>query len=133
MRVLVTGNQLLFGGVRDSQWSFFVGNYQEYEVGKRKRLGEEGARPHRPRYKPLRQWDGNDGACVPRNPHKSSLSTVHQTERRDSRLVKKLTLAAPCCDVGCRNAGLVDRVHKLVRHALMQWIFGKTVASDEGT
>jgi len=37
----------------DSQWSFFVGNYQEYEADKRKRLGEEGARPHRPRYKPL--------------------------------------------------------------------------------
>jgi energy-dependent translational throttle protein EttA len=39
----------------DSQWSFFVGNYQEYEADKRKRLGEEGARPHRPRYKPLLQ------------------------------------------------------------------------------
>src|SRR5207247_358370 len=39
----------------DSQWSFFVGNYQEYEADKRKRLGEEGARPHRPRYKALLQ------------------------------------------------------------------------------
>ena len=37
----------------DSQWSFFVGNYQEYEADKRRRLGEDGARPHRPRYKPL--------------------------------------------------------------------------------
>src|SRR5438046_3521710 len=37
----------------DSQWSFVVGNYREYEADKRKRLGEEGARPHRPRYKPL--------------------------------------------------------------------------------
>jgi sulfate-transporting ATPase len=37
----------------NSQWSFFVGNYQEYEADKRRRLGEEGARPHRPRYKPL--------------------------------------------------------------------------------
>ena len=37
----------------DSQWSFFVGNYQEYEADKRRRLGEESARPHRPRYKPL--------------------------------------------------------------------------------
>src|SRR5512138_188320 len=37
----------------DSQWVFYVGNYQEYEADKRKRLGEEGARPHRPRYKPL--------------------------------------------------------------------------------
>ena len=37
----------------NSQWSFFVGNYQEYETDKRRRLGEEGARPHRPRYKPL--------------------------------------------------------------------------------
>jgi sulfate-transporting ATPase len=37
----------------DSQWSFFVGNYQEYEADKRKRLGEEAAKPHRIRYKPL--------------------------------------------------------------------------------
>ena len=37
----------------DSQWSFFSGNYQEYEADKRQRLGEEGARPHRLRYKPL--------------------------------------------------------------------------------
>src|SRR5436190_1111981 len=37
----------------NSQWSFFIGNYQEYEADKRRRLGEEGARPHRPRYKPL--------------------------------------------------------------------------------
>ena len=37
----------------NSQWSFFVGNYQEYEADKRRRLGDEGARPHRPRYKPL--------------------------------------------------------------------------------
>ncbi len=37
----------------DSQWTFFEGNYQEYEADKRKRLGEEGARPHRLRYKPL--------------------------------------------------------------------------------
>jgi sulfate-transporting ATPase len=39
----------------DSKWVFFEGNYQEYEADKRKRLGEEGARPHRPRYKPLLQ------------------------------------------------------------------------------
>jgi sulfate-transporting ATPase len=39
----------------DSKWVFFTGNYQEYEADKRKRLGEEGARPHRPRYKPLLQ------------------------------------------------------------------------------
>jgi sulfate-transporting ATPase len=37
----------------DSKWRFFVGNYREYEDDKKKRLGEEGARPHRPRYKPL--------------------------------------------------------------------------------
>jgi len=37
----------------DSKWKFFEGNYQDYEADKRKRLGEEGARPHRPRYKPL--------------------------------------------------------------------------------
>jgi sulfate-transporting ATPase len=35
----------------DSQWFFFNGNYQEYEADKRKRLGEEGARPKRVRFK----------------------------------------------------------------------------------
>ncbi|HET6828051.1 MAG TPA: ATP-binding cassette domain-containing protein, partial [Ramlibacter sp.] len=38
----------------DSRWVFFDGNYQEYEADKRKRLGEEGARPHRVRYKALK-------------------------------------------------------------------------------
>jgi sulfate-transporting ATPase len=37
----------------DSQWVFFNGNYQEYEADKRKRLGEEGARPKRVRFKPI--------------------------------------------------------------------------------
>ena len=37
----------------DSQWSFFTGNYQEYEADKRARLGEEGAKPKRIRYKPI--------------------------------------------------------------------------------
>jgi sulfate-transporting ATPase len=37
----------------DSQWLFYAGNYQEYEEDKRKRLGEEGAKPHRIRYKPI--------------------------------------------------------------------------------
>ena len=37
----------------NSRWVFFEGNYNEYEADKRKRLGEEGARPHRPRFKPL--------------------------------------------------------------------------------
>jgi sulfate-transporting ATPase len=30
------------------------GNYREYEDDKKKRLGEEGAAPHRIRYKPLK-------------------------------------------------------------------------------
>jgi len=38
----------------DSQWVFFPGNYQEYEADKKKRLGEEAARPHRMRFKPLK-------------------------------------------------------------------------------
>ncbi len=38
----------------DSQWTFFDGNYQEYEADKKKRLGEEGSRPHRMRYKALK-------------------------------------------------------------------------------
>ena len=37
----------------ESQWNFFSGNYQEYEEDKRKRLGEEGAKPKRIRYKPI--------------------------------------------------------------------------------
>jgi len=37
----------------DSRWVFVEGNYQDYEADKRRRLGEEGARPHRLRYKPL--------------------------------------------------------------------------------
>ncbi|MEE1653640.1 MULTISPECIES: energy-dependent translational throttle protein EttA [Brachymonas] len=38
----------------DSQWVFFDGNYQEYEADKIKRLGEEGAKPKRMRYKALK-------------------------------------------------------------------------------
>ncbi len=38
----------------DSQWYFYPGNYQEYEVDKRLRLGEEGAKPHRVRFKALK-------------------------------------------------------------------------------
>ena len=37
----------------ESQWSFFAGNYHEYEQDKIKRLGEEGAKPKRIRYKPV--------------------------------------------------------------------------------
>jgi sulfate-transporting ATPase len=37
----------------DSQVTFFPGNYQEYEADKKKRLGEEGAKPKRIRYKPI--------------------------------------------------------------------------------
>jgi sulfate-transporting ATPase len=37
----------------NSQVAFFDGNYQEYEADKRKRLGEEGAKPKRIRYKPI--------------------------------------------------------------------------------
>lgn len=37
----------------DSHWEFFTGNYQEYEEDKRRRLGEEGAKPRRIRYKPV--------------------------------------------------------------------------------
>ena len=36
----------------DSQWTFFAGNYQEYEADKKARLGED-ARPRRIRYKPI--------------------------------------------------------------------------------
>ncbi|GAA0520550.1 energy-dependent translational throttle protein EttA [Pigmentiphaga sp. GD03639] len=38
----------------DSQVVFFDGNYQEYEADKKRRLGEEGAKPKRVRFKPLK-------------------------------------------------------------------------------
>ena len=38
----------------DSQVALFNGNYQEYEADKKKRLGEEGAKPKRIRYKALK-------------------------------------------------------------------------------
>ena len=38
----------------DSKWTFFNGNYQEYEADKKKRLGEEAAKPKRLRFKPLK-------------------------------------------------------------------------------
>jgi sulfate-transporting ATPase len=37
----------------DSRVFFFEGNYAEYETNKRSRLGEEAAKPHRIRYRPL--------------------------------------------------------------------------------
>ena len=37
----------------DSQWSFFAGNYHEYEEDKIRRLGQDGAKPKRIRYKPI--------------------------------------------------------------------------------
>ncbi|MCX7042877.1 MAG: energy-dependent translational throttle protein EttA, partial [Gammaproteobacteria bacterium] len=38
----------------DSHVEFFPGNYREYEEDKRRRLGEEGSKPHRLRYKALK-------------------------------------------------------------------------------
>ncbi|MDD2729379.1 energy-dependent translational throttle protein EttA [Malikia sp.] len=38
----------------DSQWKFFDGNFTEYEADKKRRLGEEGARPKRVRFKALK-------------------------------------------------------------------------------
>lgn len=37
----------------NSQVSFFVGNYSEYEADRKKRLGEEAVQPHRIKYKPV--------------------------------------------------------------------------------
>ena len=37
----------------DSQWAFYAGNYHDYEEDKRRRMGEEAAKPHRIRYKAL--------------------------------------------------------------------------------
>ncbi len=49
----IANHILAFEG--DSKASFFAGNYQEYETDKVKRLGEEGAKPRRIRYKPLKR------------------------------------------------------------------------------
>ncbi|HET9445191.1 MAG TPA: ATP-binding cassette domain-containing protein, partial [Steroidobacteraceae bacterium] len=38
----------------DGHWVFFSGNYQEYEADKKKRLGEEAAKPKRIKYKALK-------------------------------------------------------------------------------
>lgn len=38
----------------DSKVVFFAGNYNEYEADKRRRLGEDAAKPHRIRFKPLK-------------------------------------------------------------------------------
>ena len=38
----------------ESKWTFFNGNYQEYEADKKKRLGDEAAKPKRLRFKPLK-------------------------------------------------------------------------------
>jgi sulfate-transporting ATPase len=38
----------------DSQWVFYNGNYNEYEADKKRRLGEEAARPKRVRFKALK-------------------------------------------------------------------------------
>ena len=37
----------------DSRVTFYEGNYHDYEEDKKRRLGEEGAKPHRIRYKAL--------------------------------------------------------------------------------
>ena len=47
----IASHILAFEG--DSGVTFFSGNYQEYESDKRKRLGDEGAKPKRIRFKPL--------------------------------------------------------------------------------
>ena len=38
----------------DSKVVFFAGNYNEYEADKRRRMGEDAAKPHRIRFKPLK-------------------------------------------------------------------------------
>jgi sulfate-transporting ATPase len=38
----------------DSKWVFYDGNYNQYETDKKRRLGEEGARPKRIRYRALK-------------------------------------------------------------------------------
>ena len=45
---------LAIGSTCASQWTFIDGNYQEYEADKKKRLGEEGAKPKRMRFKALK-------------------------------------------------------------------------------
>ena len=49
----LTDGRLYFGAEGDSQWAFYAGNYHDYEEDKRRRMGEEAAKPHRIRYKAL--------------------------------------------------------------------------------
>ena len=49
----VESNILAFEG--DSKVVFFDGNYTEYEADKRRRLGDEAAKPHRIRFKPIKR------------------------------------------------------------------------------
>ena len=42
------------GEAQEDPGVFFDGNYQEYEADKKKRLGEEGAKPKRVRFKALK-------------------------------------------------------------------------------
>ena len=76
----------------DSQWVFFDGNYQEYEADKKKRLGEEGAQPHRLRFKPL----GNSAWA--------RLASVRATSR--SRTVARRWCASPGGNGGPEEAGV---------------------------
>ncbi len=53
----------------DSHVEFFPGNYNEYEADKKRRLGDEAARPHRVKYKKLAGWTGGGEADRPPLPH----------------------------------------------------------------
>jgi sulfate-transporting ATPase len=44
----------ILAGEDEGRWVFFTGNFHEYEADKVRRLGEEGARPHRLRFKALK-------------------------------------------------------------------------------
>ncbi|HYC21635.1 MAG TPA: energy-dependent translational throttle protein EttA [Candidatus Bathyarchaeia archaeon] len=49
----IATHMLAFEG--DSHVEWFAGNYQDYEVDRRRRLGAEADRPHRIKYRPLRR------------------------------------------------------------------------------
>src|SRR5262249_32252675 len=49
----IATHMLAFEG--DSHVEWFAGNYQDYEVDRRRRLGADADRPHRIKYRPLRR------------------------------------------------------------------------------
>jgi ABC-type multidrug transport system ATPase subunit len=83
----------------DSQWTFFDGNYQEYEADKKKRLGEEGAKPKGAcaSRRSSRSRAGATGkpASPCRRSHSAADRPVHGTPRQSARCVRSSAACRP--------------------------------------